>query len=81
MVKGIDNAFDHVELCLVLQAEEVLKWKLDSTSQSLICYRIARQKLFATFFFDRWQMGFSGRKFVTSYCLFWTLTLECLSDW
>ena len=34
MVKGIDSAFDHMELCSVLQ-DEVLKRKLTSTHCNL----------------------------------------------
>ena len=36
MVKGIDNAFDHMELCFVLSAEELLQWQLACFSKKLL---------------------------------------------
>ena len=60
MVKGIDNAFDHMELCLVLLSEvfsSVIGFYFTEISYTA--------EIFATYFFSRWQMGFSGVRFAT----------------
>ena len=36
MVKGIDNAFHHMEMSFVLQAEEYSRWKLAYSPKKLI---------------------------------------------
>ena len=54
MAKGIDNAFNHMELCLVLQAVKLFlreNWLLHP--RNYFDNRISRQQPFATDLFNR----------------------------
>ena len=65
MVKGIDSAFDHIKLCLVSQAEEVLKWKigfyfqvinlLENNQAATFCHLLFQQVAYGIF---RWQIRY-----------------------
>ena len=84
MVKGIDNAFDHMELCLVLQIVVIFKWKLVSASQKLILLHLFQWATFCYLLFkqvaNRWQTGFSGGKFATCYWKFQNLQEQHSQD-
>ena len=65
VVNGIDNAFDRMELDLLLQAKAVFYWKLASTmyfQEINFNWKTPREQSFATHFFFRCQMRFSGGK-------------------
>ena len=72
MVKGIDNALDHMELCFVFKKRRIILVKISLFFQE-ISFRTEFQGSNATYIFNSWQMGFSGGKFDTCYCQFRTL--------
>ena len=70
MVKGIDNAFDHVEFCFVLLhvTEEFFSKNWFVFRETTSITEFPGSNLLPPQIFNRWQMRFSGGKFATYYC-------------
>ena len=59
MVKGIDNAFDYMELCF---GSRIISLKMGLFFHEItFITELPGSELFATQVFNRWQMGFSGQ--------------------